>query len=97
MTVWVFDRSGCYSPGPFNIHKEPERFVQVLAGHIMMNTDEFGLDMFTELDGDRRFVHVEHERTEMKLQLEHDSIDHPGLHRSLSVLLKSFYWKAVHK
>ncbi|KAL1957249.1 hypothetical protein VTO42DRAFT_6155 [Malbranchea cinnamomea] len=24
MEVWVFDRSGCYSPGPFDIHNEPE-------------------------------------------------------------------------
>lgn len=55
MTAWVFDRSGCYSSGPFNIHKEPERFIRMMAGYTMMNEDELGLDMFIERDGNNRF------------------------------------------
>lgn len=47
MEVWVFDRSGCYSPGPFDIHQEPERFVRVIAGYTMMDEDELGLDTFS--------------------------------------------------
>jgi len=31
MELWVFDRSGCYSPGPFDIHEEPERSIQVIS------------------------------------------------------------------
>jgi hypothetical protein len=36
----------------------------------MMDEEELGLDTFTERDGDCRFIYVEHEGTEMKLQLE---------------------------
>jgi Fungal protein kinase len=53
------DRSGCYSPGAFDIHEEPERFIQVIAGYTMMDEEELGLDTFTEQDGDCRFVHIE--------------------------------------
>ncbi|KAL1952767.1 hypothetical protein VTO42DRAFT_4273 [Malbranchea cinnamomea] len=71
MTTWVFDRSGCYSQCRFNIHKEPERFIRVIAGYTMMDEDELGLDTFMERDGDRRrFIHVEHEGRPRKLQLE---------------------------
>ncbi|KAL1971575.1 hypothetical protein VTN31DRAFT_2196 [Thermomyces dupontii] len=70
MTAWVFDRSGCYSPGQFNIHTEPERFIRLIAGYTMMDEEELGLDTFMERDGDRRFIRVEHEGTERKLQLE---------------------------
>ncbi|EDN02619.1 predicted protein [Histoplasma mississippiense (nom. inval.)] len=41
--------------GPFNIHKEPERFIRMMAGYTMMNEDELGLDMFIERDGNNRF------------------------------------------
>jgi hypothetical protein len=40
MEIWVFDRSGCYSPGAFDIHEKPEQFIQVIAGYTMMNNDE---------------------------------------------------------
>ncbi|OJD20317.1 hypothetical protein ACJ73_08347 [Blastomyces percursus] len=70
MTAWVFDRSGCYSPGPFNIHLEPERFIRLIAGYSMMDEEELGLDTFTERDGERRFIRVKQDGTEMKLQLE---------------------------
>ncbi|TPX24430.1 hypothetical protein DIZ76_013777 [Coccidioides immitis] len=70
MTAWVFDRSGCYSPGPFNIHEQPERFIQVIAGYTMMNEEDLGLDTFTERDGNHRFIYVAQEGTEMKLQMK---------------------------
>ncbi|KAL1977648.1 hypothetical protein VTN31DRAFT_507 [Thermomyces dupontii] len=70
MTPWVFDRSGCHSPGQFNIHTEPERFIRLIVGYTMMDKEELGLDTFMERDGDRRFIRVKHEGTEMKLQLE---------------------------
>ncbi|PHH74487.1 hypothetical protein CDD82_4907 [Ophiocordyceps australis] len=50
MEVWVFDRSGCYSPGAFNIDEEPRRFIQVIAGYTMMSDEEMGLDTFIERD-----------------------------------------------
>lgn len=71
MEVWVFDRAGCYSPGPFNIHEHPKRFIRVLTGYIMMSEDELGIDTFIRRDGDSHLIHLEDEegsRTE-KLQL----------------------------
>ncbi|KAG6300852.1 hypothetical protein E4U45_003641, partial [Claviceps purpurea] len=54
METWVFDRSGPYSGATFNVHEEPERFVQVLCGYLMMGDEELGLDTFTEEKDGRR-------------------------------------------
>ncbi|PGH23710.1 hypothetical protein AJ80_02316 [Polytolypa hystricis UAMH7299] len=76
MELWVFDRSGCYSSGPFDIHDEPRKFVQVMAGYIMMGEDELGLDTFREQDGDCTFIYVKQEAPESmkKLQLKSDPL-----------------------
>ncbi|KAH8751100.1 hypothetical protein F5883DRAFT_472292 [Diaporthe sp. PMI_573] len=73
MEVWVFDRSGCYSPGAFDIHEEPERFIQVIAGYTMMNEEELGLDTFTERDEDGRFIHIEQDGPGGRKRLRLDS------------------------
>ncbi|KEF50785.1 uncharacterized protein A1O9_13163, partial [Exophiala aquamarina CBS 119918] len=72
MEAWVFDRSGPYSPGPFDIHDEPERFIQVIAGYSMMNEEEQGLDTFMERDIDGYFVTLEQDGAESptKMRLE---------------------------
>ncbi|KAL1977857.1 hypothetical protein VTN31DRAFT_716 [Thermomyces dupontii] len=70
MTTWVFDRSGCYSPDSFDIHKQPERFIRVIAGYTMMDEEQLGLDIFIERDGDRQFVRVKHEGKEVRLELQ---------------------------
>ncbi|KAG6071943.1 hypothetical protein E4U33_003422 [Claviceps sp. LM78 group G4] len=55
METWVFDRSGPYSGATFNVHEEPEKFLQVLCGYLMMSDEELGLDILTEeKDGRRR-------------------------------------------
>ncbi|KAI9797634.1 MAG: hypothetical protein M1825_005732 [Sarcosagium campestre] len=56
MEFWVFDRSGPYSSGEFDIHKEPEQFIRALAGYAMMSDEELGLDTFVERDGKDRFI-----------------------------------------
>ncbi|KAG6095123.1 hypothetical protein E4U31_006003 [Claviceps sp. LM219 group G6] len=58
METWVFDRSGPYSGATFNVHEEPEKFVQVLCGYLMMSDEELGLDTFTEEKDGRRFVMI---------------------------------------
>jgi hypothetical protein len=64
----VFDRSGCYSTGAFDIHEEPERFIQVIAGYIMMNEEELGLDTCMEQDADGRYSsHLQHLRDERSM------------------------------
>ncbi|KJZ69638.1 hypothetical protein HIM_10977 [Hirsutella minnesotensis 3608] len=72
MEVWVFDRSGCYSPGAFNIDEKPERFIQVIAGYTMMNDEELGLDIFTEQDDDGPSIHIEQDEASgnKRLRLE---------------------------
>ena len=72
LELGVFDRSGAFSAEPFDIHKEPERFIRTIAGYCMMSDEELGLDTFIEREGKKEFVTVfdkvsgEHRR----LQLE---------------------------
>ncbi|KAG5957378.1 hypothetical protein E4U58_006126 [Claviceps cyperi] len=54
METWAFDRSGPYSGATFNAHEEPEKFVQVICGYLMMSDEELGLDTFTEENDGRR-------------------------------------------
>ncbi|UKZ59238.1 uncharacterized protein TrAtP1_000556 [Trichoderma atroviride] len=77
MEPWVFDRSGCYSPGPFDIHEHPERFIRVLSGYIMMNEDELGFDTFMQREGDSNFIKIEGDGCQpQKLQLHSVPLAH---------------------
>ncbi|MCJ1430243.1 hypothetical protein MMC29_008160 [Sticta canariensis] len=51
MQLWVFDRSGAYSSETFDVRKEPEQFVRVIAGYALMTKAELGLDTFIQGDG----------------------------------------------
>ncbi|OJD15459.1 hypothetical protein AJ78_04300 [Emergomyces pasteurianus Ep9510] len=44
--AWMFDRSGPYSSGSFDVYKDPKRFFQMIVGYAMMTDDELGLDNF---------------------------------------------------
>ena len=72
MELWVFDRSGPYSSGEFDIHEEPEKFIRAIAGYTMMDDKELGLDIFTELDGKGRFITISKDATgkENRMQLD---------------------------
>ncbi|KAI1655018.1 hypothetical protein F4813DRAFT_392009 [Daldinia decipiens] len=56
MRLWLFDRSGPYSSERFDIHKEPERFVRVIAGYALMTDAELGLNTFIKRDGNSRYI-----------------------------------------
>jgi hypothetical protein len=56
MRLWVFDRSGLYSSEKFDIHKEPERFVKVIAGYALMTDAELGLNTFIKRDGNGKYI-----------------------------------------
>jgi hypothetical protein len=56
MRLWVFDRSGPYSSEKFDIHKEPERFVKVIAGYALMSDAELGLNTFIKRDGNGTYI-----------------------------------------
>lgn len=58
MELWIFDRSGPYSSGVFDIHKEPEKSIRAIAGNTMMSDKELGLDTFTDLDEKYRSIMI---------------------------------------
>lgn len=78
METWVFDRSGPYSGATFDVHDEPEKFIQVMCGYLMMSNEEFGLDTLTTEKDDRLFVTIPVEPRAMKrkrkLELNPDPI-----------------------
>ncbi|KAH0499656.1 hypothetical protein TgHK011_006833 [Trichoderma gracile] len=74
---WVFDRSGCYSPGAFDIHQQPERFIRVMVGYIKMSEDDLGLDTFIQQEGQSRFIEtVGPEGEKKKICLSPAILDH---------------------
>ncbi|KAL7804898.1 hypothetical protein V8C44DRAFT_369186 [Trichoderma aethiopicum] len=74
---WVFDRSGCYSPGAFDIHQNPERFIRVITGYIMMSEDVLGLDTFVQREGRSGFIDIVGPAGEQKkLYLSPTLLDH---------------------
>ena len=72
MELWVFDRSGPYSSGPFDIHDEPEKFIRALVGYALMSDDELGLDSFIEHDSQDNSITIQEDLTgkDVKIQLE---------------------------
>ena len=54
----MFDRSGPYSSGEFDIHKEPERLIKVLTGYVNMSDAELGLDTYIEQEGLDCFIDI---------------------------------------
>ena len=76
MELWVFDRSGPYSSGAFDIHEKPEQFIQTIAGYTMMSDEELGLDTFVERNGEDEFITIPEDATgkEKMLWLEREPI-----------------------
>ncbi len=52
----MVDRSGAYSSEKFDIYKEPERFVKVIAGYALMSDAELGLNTFIKRDGNGKYI-----------------------------------------
>ena len=70
MELWVFDRSGCFSSGHFDIREQPQRFIEAIVGYAMMTDEELGLDTFIQRATDGRFVDIEEVASEQKKRLE---------------------------
>ena len=47
---WVLDRSGLYSCEKFDIHKDPNRFIRVMAGYTLMSDKELGMNTYIKKD-----------------------------------------------
>ncbi|KAJ4308018.1 hypothetical protein N0V84_012350 [Fusarium piperis] len=56
MELWIFDRSGPYSSGPFDIHEEPDKFARALVGYATMDDAIIGLDTFIRREHGHRHV-----------------------------------------
>ncbi|KAI3340362.1 serine/threonine-protein kinase Sgk2 [Ustulina deusta] len=59
MELWVFDRSGAYSSGAFDIHDKPDTFARALVGYATMDNNAIGLDTFIERVGKHYYVTVD--------------------------------------
>ncbi|KAM3552429.1 hypothetical protein ARSEF4850_007390 [Beauveria asiatica] len=59
MELWIYDRSGAYSSGEFNIHHEPEKVARALVAYATMDNDAMGLDMSIEWKNSHRYITVE--------------------------------------
>ncbi|TGO43961.1 hypothetical protein BCON_0689g00010 [Botryotinia convoluta] len=70
MRLWVFDRSGSYNSEKFDIHKEPERFIRVIAGYALMTDAELGLNTFVKHDGNGKYIVAR----DVKISLEDEPI-----------------------
>ncbi|KAL7928503.1 serine/threonine-protein kinase Sgk2 [Trichoderma chlorosporum] len=58
MELWVFDRSGPYSSGGFDIHREPKKLAQALVAYATMEAEDMGLDLVIKRTGNQRFISV---------------------------------------
>jgi hypothetical protein len=56
MRLWLFDRSGPYGSKKFDIYKELERFIKVIASYALMTNIELGLNTFIKRDGNSRYI-----------------------------------------
>ncbi|KJZ69215.1 hypothetical protein HIM_11394 [Hirsutella minnesotensis 3608] len=70
MELWVFDRSGAYSSGTFDIHDEQDKFARALVGYTTMDNDVMGLDMFVERQDGRRYVTLDASGNETRVRLD---------------------------
>ncbi|KAG6262870.1 hypothetical protein E4U49_002779 [Claviceps purpurea] len=71
MELWVFDRSGPYSSGIFDIHDEPDKFARALVGYTTMDDDALGLDTVIERqDGHRHITLDDASGKETRLRLD---------------------------
>ena len=70
--LWVFDRSGLYSCEKLDIHKDPRRFIRVMAGYTMMSDEELGMNTYIKEDRIGKYIMFkgEDKAKEEKLYLE---------------------------
>jgi hypothetical protein len=64
---WVLDRSGPYSCEKFDIHKNPNRFIRVIAGHTLMSDDELGMNTYIKEDKAGKYIMFNGESATVKL------------------------------
>jgi hypothetical protein len=58
-----------YNSKKFDIHKEPERFIKVLAGYALMSNAELGSNTFIKRDGNGKYIVTRDVRISLKDKL----------------------------
>lgn len=58
MELWIYDRSGAYSSGEFDIHSEPEKLACALVAYATMEDNAMGLDLSIETKNRHRYITV---------------------------------------
>ncbi|KAK2589593.1 hypothetical protein QQS21_012724, partial [Conoideocrella luteorostrata] len=71
MELWIFDQSGAYSSGEFNINRKPKKFACALVTYATMDDEAMGLDRSIEWKNSHCYITVEgangkDERVELK-------------------------------
>ncbi len=56
MRLWIFDRSGAYNSEKFDIYKELERFVKVIASYALITYAELGLNTFIKRNRNGKYI-----------------------------------------
>ncbi|CAK7563371.1 MAG: hypothetical protein SEPTF4163_001239 [Sporothrix epigloea] len=80
MEVWIVDRSGAYSPGPFDIRQEAEKFARCLVSYATMNEDGMGLNTFImRQDGLRSIIVNDGSDKPMKINLVQAIVKSKGI------------------
>ncbi|KHO00997.1 serine/threonine-protein kinase Sgk2 [Metarhizium album ARSEF 1941] len=80
MELWVFDRSGLYSSGTFNIHTEPEKFARALVGYSTMDSEAIGLDTFIERKKGHRYITLRDINSkELRIELKNLLVRHKAI------------------
>ncbi|KAH7304358.1 hypothetical protein BKA65DRAFT_610906 [Rhexocercosporidium sp. MPI-PUGE-AT-0058] len=62
----IFDRSKTYNSKKFDIHKEPERFIKVLAGYTMISDIKLGLNTFIKRNSNGKYIVTRDVRISLK-------------------------------
>lgn len=72
----VYDRSGPYSCGKFNLYNEHENFIKVIAGYTLMGDEELGLDTYIIREANEIYIRFKGEEmtAEEKIYLENQPI-----------------------
>lgn len=70
MELWVFDRSGPYSSGEFDIREDHKKFIRALVGYAFMNEEELGLDTFITKRRTKRTIAVDKAGETRRIQIQ---------------------------
>ncbi|KAI0543394.1 serine/threonine-protein kinase Sgk2 [Xylaria curta] len=60
MELWIFDRSGAYSSGSFDIHEKPDLFARVLAAYVTMKDEAISMNTHIKREDDLPYIELDH-------------------------------------